>query len=405
MPGTGFIARIARHGVSTDRDQREDRLTEICAALFEDPHCRGLAWHVVMQWLEAAENKGVGECGRKLAATRSLLAREPDSWSCTVRTQVRSIVEDHVRRADLVLSFTRSVEAELQEVVICVEVKHGTGPHDGQLAAYQRWLEDRGHVNAAVVLVAPRADYRWFAACELPVEVPRLTWQQTAKAIGGYATGNEVGDFLIGQVCDYLAEEGLVDPDVITPLHLVVLAQRSRADEAIARACDIASDYVCREWDTRRDRFELWGKPQLGLGYWEIYPAARKGNAPRDWTPAWWDWNLRESDASLPDSRGSVPVFTAGLCAERGNAIARGPEGTRWLTDLNIPPGDMGKRFVPVSDTHERLSRIAYPEEILVGRTLQQQGESLGAWIVAAYEALYEAGPPAGANGPTPIPT
>ena len=39
---------------------------------------------------------------------------------------------------------------------------------------------------------------------------------------------------------------------------------------------------------------------------------------------------------------------------------------------------------------------------IHVGRTLQQQGESLGAWIVAAYEALYDAGSPGGADGASP---
>jgi hypothetical protein len=40
--------------------------------------------------------------------------------------------------------------------------------------------------------------------------------------------------------------------------------------------------------------------------------------------------------------------------------------------------------------------RVAYPEEVLVGRTIQQQGENLGRWVVETYEALYAAGPPPG---------
>ena len=50
-----LFARIARHGISGDRDPREDRLTEICAALFESPHCRDLARQVAIAWLGQAE--------------------------------------------------------------------------------------------------------------------------------------------------------------------------------------------------------------------------------------------------------------------------------------------------------------------------------------------------------------
>lgn len=51
-------------------------------------------------------------------------------------------------------------------------------------------------------------------------------------------------------------------------------------------------------------------------------------------------------------------------------------------------------RVRSVRDSHQRFLRFAYPEEVLVGRTLQAQGESLGHWVVETYEALHEAGPP-----------
>jgi hypothetical protein len=50
----GLIERIARHGVSGERDPREDRLTEILAAVLENPRCAGLAHHLVIGLLDAA---------------------------------------------------------------------------------------------------------------------------------------------------------------------------------------------------------------------------------------------------------------------------------------------------------------------------------------------------------------
>jgi hypothetical protein len=49
-----LLGRIARHGVSGLRDPRDDRLTEICAAILAAGECQRLARHVVLGWLDAA---------------------------------------------------------------------------------------------------------------------------------------------------------------------------------------------------------------------------------------------------------------------------------------------------------------------------------------------------------------
>ena len=93
----------------------------------------------------------------------------------------------------------------------------------------------------------------------------------------------------------------------------------------------------------------------------------------------------------LEASRGGVPVFAAGVTAparDSPSSPRRRCPGRRDSTRLN--------GFVEVIDKYQRLDRVAYPEEVLVGRNLQQQGESLGRWVVETYAALYAAGPPPG---------
>jgi len=45
-------------------------------------------------------------------------------------------------------------------------------------------------------------------------------------------------------------------------------------------------------------------------------------------------------------------------------------------------------RFKRVTDDCERLAQVAFPEEVLIGRTLDEQAESLANWILRGFEAL-----------------
>lgn len=45
-------------------------------------------------------------------------------------------------------------------------------------------------------------------------------------------------------------------------------------------------------------------------------------------------------------------------------------------------------RFKCVTDECERLAQVAFPEEVLIGHTLDEQAESLANWILRGFEAL-----------------
>lgn len=150
MPGRSLIGRIAKYGVSPVRDAREDRLTEIWAAIFNSDHCAGFARHVALDWLGSAARDASVADRHRLRALAKMLGQD-GSWRCRVETQVPATLEEERRRPDLELTFTGPAS-----VPIWVEVKNGTAPHNEQLFAYGRIQEHLGLKPAAVLLVAPR---------------------------------------------------------------------------------------------------------------------------------------------------------------------------------------------------------------------------------------------------------
>lgn len=67
-----FFRRIARHGIS-GRDPREDRLIEICAAVFAAEPGQAVALHILRGWLRIVANgTGVQEPGAARQAIRAL---------------------------------------------------------------------------------------------------------------------------------------------------------------------------------------------------------------------------------------------------------------------------------------------------------------------------------------------
>ena len=152
--GRGLIGRIARHGTSAHHDPNEDRLTEVCAALFDSPWCEGLAQHVTCSLLGTASNHR-DQGNRDLLEDLLSLLGSGRRWSCRVSTQLPIVVEGRSRRPDLELRFADETGDELAEIVIWLEVKHGTGPHTEQLQDYVKAHAARGHYGA-VLLVAPK---------------------------------------------------------------------------------------------------------------------------------------------------------------------------------------------------------------------------------------------------------
>jgi hypothetical protein len=149
-------------------------------------------------------------------------------------------------------------------VVVWVEVKHGASPHEQQLDNY---LNDIVSLNArahAVVLLAPRQSYPFEPSP--PAPVVRCTWQDTASNLHPRRHRPAEQGFLVRELASYLREEGLMDAEAITPVHLVALAERERAEEAVARACEIASAFIARTWNDREHFWESGGKARYGTG-------------------------------------------------------------------------------------------------------------------------------------------
>ncbi len=381
MAGRGLIARIARHPVSPDRNDKEDRLTEICAAIFDSEPCRDLAWHITTAWLDAAQSKRPPADNGRLARLRSRLGNDPRAWRCQARTQVRT--KDSLRRPDLELWFTESdQEGAGKPIVICVEVKHGSTPHTRQLQAYMDSFMDRGIQDWVVLLLAPRSMYSHppFDPDQVPDAVPRLTWQQTAAILNGYNPTNCVDRFLVDELRRYLREENLSDPEQLTPLHLVALANYREAGDALDRLCEIAADAVNEGWTKTASGQYPEQAPRER--WWEYAPAGRTPLASETDSPWDWSWNLLIDSASvLRDGRPGAPCFTAGATTSVPGSVAR-------LNDREERLRDAGFRVLSRDDTHSRkneyLWRVAYPEDVLSGPDLAAQGDTLAQWVGSA---------------------
>jgi hypothetical protein len=217
-----LFGRIARHPVGLARNASEDRLTEIFAAVLEHPACAGLAEFLTSGWIEAVLKFDQPGTIPGLSLVRGEL--KAHDWLCDVETQVSITVEGQRRRPDLLLRFSRS---DARDILICVEVKHGTRPHTKQLEAYAKDLACRPDVaHTLVVLVAPRAAFYSFPDDQVPSYVAQISWEETARLLGAYhpRPTSEASELLVGELRNYLNEEGLMDPERVTPEHLVAIA-------------------------------------------------------------------------------------------------------------------------------------------------------------------------------------
>jgi hypothetical protein len=372
-----FLGQIARRPLRPAKNEAEDRLTELFAAVLAHPECDGLAVFIVRGWLDSAINEDRPSNRSALGLLREQLGT--GEWRVRVRTQSVVSVGTRRRRPDLELAFESCGRPDL---VIWVEVKLGTGPgrrqlHDYVIAQQQFRIASRG----AVVLVAPRSGYEWFDANEIPSEVPRLTWQRTGALLASFTTTTEVGTFLVHEFCDYLREEGLMDPDRLTAEHLVAFAHHKEAFEALELVCSAAISDVAQMWGPLAP--EQYNS-RYGNTSWWMFPTSRPGGTP----VAAREFELdlfRDSSSCFRDGRPGVPVFTVGTSGEPGTVSTIDPETADELTRAGfqlLPKASL------LSNSWDRIWRRAYPDELLAGATLEEQGKSLARWVVDAFERL-----------------
>jgi hypothetical protein len=365
---------------------RENRLTEALAGVLERTD-DAVAWELAREWVDPDSPKDAGE---RAAPTGSVhRALEEARRLVSVSTQVRTPLH---KRPDLELRFGSGDRASATDVLLRVEVKHhGTQPHDQQLENY--WSERPDVREFAVVLLAPRSSLPDELA---PSWIPQRAWERTAAIISRTAPAMKrdpdraVASFLLEELYDYMRSENLTDPEAVLPEHLVTFAYVEEAKAALARVCSEVSATLATDRRRRPDSRELYRqderKPAYGYNYWEAW------NIPKDWPGSdycWLDWNARR-EPGHQEAKGRGLFFLSGLAADLGVPFGTTPAEQAWHAQLEAGVNVTGSviRFVRITDECERLARVAYPEEVLIGRTLPEQAATLARWITDGFTAI-----------------
>lgn len=376
----GFFTQVARYAAPAGPDQSENRLTGIFAAVLR--RVPGLPQALVTTWLDTAVGAGHSSAAR--LSNLSTVLNGPGGERCTVQPWPTTGSGKH---PDLQLEFGVGGVPEDPGVTVWVEIKHGSPPHEGQLPTY---LDEVPGPSGLVVLLEPRQRTP-FVQRQQPADVVAVSWQQTAVALRSCADGipDSVAGFLIDELCRYLQEENLMDPERVSPAHLIALAEWSDAQLAVTAACDIAADYVAPRWTALGHHGAPLSSPEAS---WAYKPEPGGGVA-KDWSPWHLGWSLlKNGHFYFPALKRAGPCFIAGINT-MGNpgSLQALRDAVEWRARLPLDPA-----FEFFGDKNANLRRYAYPEEILSGRSLQQQGRALGAWIDEAFCALYDVGPPPG---------
>jgi hypothetical protein len=84
--------------------------------------------------------------------------------------------------------------------------------------------------------------------------------------LGEWTTDRRIDRFLVGEFLDYLREENLMDPDRVSPEHLVAFAHHTEAFEALGLVCDEAAVFVGANWNQLQETDSKGGET------WWVYP-------------------------------------------------------------------------------------------------------------------------------------
>ena len=350
-----FFRRVTRYRPSVAVDPAENRLTEAFAAVIE--RVEGLAAALVSEWVPTADL---------------------DDVPLEVRTQRSTVSGGYL---DLELRFGQTAAPEL---LVWVEVKHGAGLHGEQLQVYAHDIAREFATEWRLVLLAPRGSMPEAAAGFVAVE-----WQAVARQMRRWLKAephDPVAAWLVGEFIAFLKEEGLADEELLTAAHAFAFSARRSADRAIARVIEIADVYVTKHWGPRKDYAKSGKQPNYGPDWYCNHDLAAAGQqGPEAWRATHFEWTFRK-DKAHPDGRDGY-AFCAGATFETKDNPTSIAANQPWLA------AQREQGFERVQDWYWRLWRFLYPEELLVEKTIDAQGERLGRWIVESFELL-AANPP-----------
>lgn len=352
-----LFRRVTRYRISPTQDPRENRLTEVTAAVLE--RVDGLA--VQLERL-----------------------RELDRPRLVVDTQVTTASAKFV---DLELRFSPRPFQPGETCLFWVEVKHGANVHGTQLTDYETDIRLKAADQRLVLVLAPRQ-----SADELvgvPDTMPVVDWQAIAEVVRRWAKRSDVPEverFLLTDYLTYLREEGLMDEELTD--------RRAR----LRAARGARGHHHGREGHGARRRLR-----RRALG-----PARRQARRPQ---PSVWPGLLGALRARATRRR-SGPRNMAQHHIRVGPVRRPGPRraserlcvrGRRDLLRRSRRPGEGGRErrlarrqdgFEHVAIYYWRLFRFRYPEELLAATTLDAQVEALGSWVVETFMLLADPPPP-----------
>lgn len=376
-----LFRRVTRYRVGGTQDPRENRLTEVTAAVLE--RVDGLAQALFVTALGGIDESDAAAQTAE-PALQALKALESPRLAVATQFTTQSL-----KFVDLQVRWRPQPFATGSSVLLWVEVKHGADVHGTQLSDYVTDIALESADERLVIVVAPRQTSHELTG--VPSTVPVVEWQTVATAALEHArrayTG-QVERFLLNDYLTYLAEEGLMEEELLTAEHAFTLRAHPRAEAAVARVIELADAHVAKHWGPR-GQAAGGKKPAYGLGYWAHYrllPGDAEG-ASATWRSTVFEWGLtRDTDRDEP--RNAWVFFAGATFWAARDSPEGGPENASWL-DARRKDG-----FEYVSSWYWRLNRYRYPEELLGATTLDAQVEELGAWVVAAFSALAEAPPP-----------
>ena len=367
IAATSLFGRVTKHVPAERGDPRENRLTEVVAGVLE--RVPGLARSLAELWLDPDQARAHHRERATSASSAAWerLGRIANDARPLVSTQV------HVRGGfvDLSLRFSTGTKARVDDVLVWVEVKHGTEPHSEQLVTYQKSLA-RDHLSrggaGALVLLDQLHKLPYQDPTEVPAEVVQRSWEQTAHSIHRFRPSDKVSAWLCHELLFYLQEENLMAPTAIGPEHLTALAyagQANRALEDISERAEHVINSRFREPNATSSRY--------GEGYYATW-----GDG------VWLEWHLLRKGG-----HGPLEV-RAGLCAYKRAAFNADVE--RRLREGIQISGDFVVFERWQGPNQERLMRVARPQDVLVGADLDAQAESLARWVVTTLTTVERAG-------------
>ncbi len=392
---SSLFRRVTRYSVGSVVDPRENRLTEVTAAVVEQVD--GLAQALVRTLLRS----GAEDATRRELAVAEMERRERLIEMAETVAVPRVHVSTQVatrqgRFVDLEILLRPAVGALNPGLLVWVEVKHGADLHGDQLDVYSQDIRLRPvpeHVERVVVLLAPRG---WTPVMGVvPSNVLMAAWQSVGRALRRDVVVRPPEQaWLLSEYIRYLKEEGLSDPEALTTALALALMEFNAAWDAVAGICEHADSVAQTDWGARGRHQKTRGNapvPAFGTGYWAHYDRNRKSQQPSEnWRGAWFEWGLRDTAdmQGLENTRGTW-AFVAGVTFKKDNPT-KVIANEQWLARRMAE----GFQYFWIGGYY-RLARLRYPDELLRDTTLEAQGRQLGCWVVGSFGALADDPPPA----------